>query len=38
LPEQEVVIRGRSEVMIVRSVVSAKTLSALVDDVDVEVA
>jgi adenylate cyclase len=32
--KQEVVIRGRIEPMIVRSVVSAKTLSALVDAVN----
>jgi adenylate cyclase len=38
LPQQEVVIRGRIEPMIVRSVASAKTLSALVDDVDVAAA
>jgi adenylate cyclase len=35
LPEQEVTIRGRSDVMIVRSAADAKTLSALVGDVDV---
>jgi adenylate cyclase len=35
LPKQEVEIRGRSEPMIVRSVTSAKLLSALVNDVDV---
>jgi adenylate cyclase len=35
LPRQEVAIRGRSEPMIVRTVKSAKTLSALVSDVDV---
>jgi adenylate cyclase len=35
LPQQQVVIRGRSEPMTVRSVTQAKTLSALVDDVDV---
>ena len=35
LPEQEVTIRGRTDVMIVRSVSDAKTLSALVGDVDV---
>jgi adenylate cyclase len=34
LPGQEVTIRGRAELMIVRSVTSARTLSALVDDVD----
>jgi adenylate cyclase len=32
LPQQEVVIRGRSEPMTVRSVAQAKTLSALIDD------
>ena len=32
LPKQEVEIRGRSEPMTVRSVASAKTLSALVDE------
>jgi adenylate cyclase len=35
LPKQEVEIRGRSEPMIVRTVASAKTLSALVNHVDV---
>jgi adenylate cyclase len=35
LPLQEVEIRGRAEPMIVRSVINAKLLSALVDDVDV---
>jgi adenylate cyclase len=35
LPEQEVVIRGRTDVMIVRTVNDARTLSTLVDDVDV---
>jgi adenylate cyclase len=35
LPKQEVEIRGRTEPMIVRSVASVKTLSALVNDVDV---
>ena len=35
LPKQEVEIRGRSEPMTVRSVASAKTLSALVDEVTV---
>ena len=34
LPQQEVAIRGRSEPMIVRSVPAAKTLSALVDNVE----
>jgi adenylate cyclase len=38
LPQQEVAIRGRAEPMIVRSVAHAKTLSALVDDVDVAAA
>jgi adenylate cyclase len=35
LPQQEVAIRGRTEPMMVRTVRSAKALSALVDDVDV---
>jgi adenylate cyclase len=35
LPQQEVAIRGRAEPMIVRTVTSAKALSALVDDVHV---
>src|SRR5437016_8895418 len=35
LPQQEVVIRGRAEPMIVRSVTDARRLSALVNDVDV---
>ena len=34
LPQQQVTIRGRSEPMIVRVVVNASTLAALVDDVD----
>ncbi len=34
LPQQEVAIRGRTEPMMVRSVTDAKTLSALVNDVD----
>jgi adenylate cyclase len=34
LPQQEVVIRGRTEPMMVRSVTDAKTLSALVNNVD----
>jgi adenylate cyclase len=34
LAQQEVVIRGRTEPMMVRSVTDAKTLSALVNDVD----
>jgi adenylate cyclase len=38
LPEQEVAIRGRNEPMIVRSVADARTLSALVGDVDVAAA
>jgi adenylate cyclase len=38
LPQQEVAIRGRGEPMIVRSVVHAKTLSALVDNVEVAAA
>ena len=38
LPQQEVAIRGRSEPMIVRSVAGAKTLSALVNDVEVAAA
>ena len=35
LPQQEVVIRGRAEPMIVRTVKDATTLSAWVSDVDV---
>ena len=35
LPEQEVAIRGRTEPMTVHAVASARTLSALVDDLDV---
>ncbi len=35
LPMQEVEIRGRAEPMIVRSVMHAKVLSTLIDDVDV---
>ena len=35
LPQHQVTIRGRSEPMMVRSVGSASTLAALVDDVDV---
>jgi adenylate cyclase len=35
LPEQEVAIRGRAEPMIIRVVKSAKTLSALVSDIEV---
>jgi len=38
LPQQEVAIRGRAEPMIVRSVTHAKTLSALVNTVDVAAA
>jgi adenylate cyclase len=38
LPQQEVAIRGRAEPMIIRSVSHAKTLSALVDDLDVAAA
>jgi adenylate cyclase len=38
LPQQQVVIRGRGEPMIVRSVTEAKMLSALVNDVDVAAA
>src|SRR6476660_1862608 len=34
LPQQEVAIRGRNEPLIVRSVTAAKTLAALVNDVD----
>jgi len=34
LPQQEVVIRGRTEPMMVRSVTDAKALSALVNDLD----
>src|SRR6202158_5599939 len=34
LPQREVAIRGRAEPMMVRSVTDAKTLSALVNDVD----
>jgi adenylate cyclase len=35
LPQQEVAIRGRSELMMVRTVTSAKTLSTLVGDLEV---
>ena len=35
LPEQEVAIRGRSEPMTIHAVASARTLSALVDDLEV---
>ncbi len=38
LPEQEVAIRGRAELMMVHPVVDARTLSALVDDVNVAAA
>jgi adenylate cyclase len=38
LPEQEVAIRGRTEMMIVRYVMTAGTLSALVDELDVAAA
>jgi adenylate cyclase len=38
LPKQQVEIRGRSEPMIVRTVTSANTLSALVDDIEVAAA
>jgi adenylate cyclase len=38
LPQQEVAIRGRAEPMIVRSVAEAKSLSALVDDLNVAAA
>jgi adenylate cyclase len=38
LPQHEVAIRGRNEPMIVRSVTEAKMLSALVEDVGVDVA
>jgi adenylate cyclase len=34
LSQQEIAIRGRAGSMIVRSVTDAKTLTALVDDVD----
>ncbi len=35
LPEQEVAIRGRSEPMIVRTVINASALSTLVNELDV---
>jgi adenylate cyclase len=35
LPQQEVTIRGRSGPMIVRTVIDAKTLSTLIDDLAV---
>ena len=38
LPQQQVAIRGRTEPMIVRSVANAKTLSALVNDVEIAAA
>jgi adenylate cyclase len=38
LPEHEVTIRGRAEPMIVRTVTSTKTLSALVNDVEIAAA
>jgi adenylate cyclase len=38
LPQQEVAIRGRTELMIVRYVTHAKTLTAFVDDLDTVVA
>jgi adenylate cyclase len=38
LPQQEAAIRGRAEPMMVRTVASAKALSALVSDVDVAAA
>jgi len=38
LPQQQVSIRGRSEPMIVRTIASAKTLSALVGDVEIAAA
>jgi adenylate cyclase len=38
LPQQQVAIRGRSEPMLVRSVVSVKTLAALVDEVELAAA
>jgi adenylate cyclase len=38
LPQQEAAIRGRAEPMMVRTVASAKTLSALVSDADVAAA
>jgi adenylate cyclase len=38
LPEREVTIRGRAEPMIVRTVMSAKALSALVNDVEIAAA
>ena len=38
LPQQQVTIRGRSEPMIVRAVIEAKVLSALVNDVQIAAA
>jgi adenylate cyclase len=38
LPQQQVTIRGRSEPMMVRTIASAKTLSALVGDVEIAAA
>jgi adenylate cyclase len=38
LPQQQVTIRGRTEPMIVRSVASAKTLTALVSDLEIAAA
>jgi adenylate cyclase len=38
LPKQQVEIRGRSEAMIVRTVTSTKTLSALVNDIEIAAA
>jgi len=38
LPQQQVTIRGRSEPMMVRAVVDAKTLAALVNDVQIAAA
>jgi adenylate cyclase len=38
LPQQQVTIRGRSEPMVVRSVIEAKALSALVNDVQIAAA
>jgi len=38
LPQQQVEIRGRTEPMIVRSVANAKTLAALVNDVEIAAA
>jgi adenylate cyclase len=38
LPQQQVTIRGRSEPMIVRIIMSTKTLSALVSDVEIAAA